>query len=196
MAGLSRFLARRRAGRALALPALLVMATLLPWSAAALAQPQGSIENQVKAAYLFKFAGFVEWPEGAFARTDSALQIGVSGNDGLAEQLEQMVAGRTVGGHAILVRKLRRGDPVGGIHILFVGAGERAAVIDMLAAARGQSVLTVSDADDGIALGCMIAFVVAQDRLRFDVALGLVNSSRLRISARMLAAANRVQGAT
>ena len=56
--------------------------------------------------------------------------------------------------------------------------------------------LTVSDADDGIALGCMIAFVVAQDRLRFDVALGQVNSSRLRISARMLAAANRVQGAT
>ncbi|NIA00265.1 YfiR family protein [Massilia sp. CCM 8734] len=190
MAGLSRFALRRRA---LALPIVLA---LLAWSGVGAAQSPPSVENQVKAAYLFKFAGFVEWPDGSFARADSPLQIGVSGNDGLADQLEQMVAGRTVAGHAVQVRKLRRGDPVGGVHILFIGAGERAAVIDMLAAARGQSVLTVSDAEDGIALGCMIAFVVAQDRLRFDVALGQVNSSRLRISARMLAAANRVQGAT
>ncbi|NHZ38628.1 MULTISPECIES: YfiR family protein [Massilia] len=193
MAGLSRFAVRRRAGRVLALPIVLA---LLAWSGVAAAQAPSSVENQVKAAYLFKFAGFVEWPDGAFARADSPLQIGVSGNDALADQLEQMVAGRTVGGHAISVRKLRRGDAVSGIHMLFIGAGERAAVIDMLAAARGQSVLTVSDADDSIALGCMIAFVVAQDRLRFDVALGQVNSSRLRISARMLAAANRVQGAS
>ncbi|MDQ1812749.1 YfiR family protein [Massilia sp. CCM 9210] len=191
MAGLSRFALRRRAGRWLALPALLAM---FAWTSVAAAQP--SVENQVKAAYLFKFAGFVEWPEGSFTRTDSPLQIGVAGNDALADQLEQMVAGRTVGGHAISVRKLRRGDALHGVHILFIGAGERSAVIDMLAAARGQSVLTVSDADDSIALGCMIAFVVARDRLRFDVALGQVNSSRLRISARMLAAANRVQGAT
>ena len=187
MAGLSRFALRRRAGRLLA---------LLAWGGVAAAQPQASVENQVKAAYLFKFAGFVEWPEGAFARADSPLQIGVSGNDVLADQHEQKLSGRTLGAHADSVRKLRRGDAVSGVHILFIGAGERAAVIDMLAAARGQSVLTVSDADDGIALGCMIAFVMAQDRLRFDVALGQVNSSRLRISARMLAAANRVQGAT
>lgn len=170
----------------------LALCMLLAWSGVAAAQP--SVESQVKAAYLFKFAGFVEWPEGSFARADSPLQIGVAGNDALADQLEQMVAGRTVGGHAVMVRKLRRGDPVSGMHVLFIGAMERAAIVDLLTAARGQSVLTVSDADDSLALGCMIAFVVTRERLRFDVALGQVNSSRLRISARMLAAANRVQG--
>jgi len=192
MAGLSRLLAGRRAVLWLALALAL---TLMLWSRPGVAR-QAASEGQVKAAYLFKFAGFVEWPEGSFARPDSSLQIGVAGSDALAEQLELMVAGRSIGGHAISVRKIRRGEPVAGIHILFVGAAERAAMAELLAAARGQPVLTVSDADDAVALGCMIAFVIADQRLRFDVGMAHVAAARLRISARMLAAANRILGVT
>lgn len=152
------------------------------------------LERQVKAAYLYKFAGFVEWPEGSFARPDAPLQIGVAGNDALADLAEQMVAGRSVNGHPIVVRKLRRGEPLAGLHILFVGAGEHAA--DLLGAARGQSLLTVTDSDDTAALGSMVNFVVAEDKLRFEVALKAVALGRLRISARMLAAAYKVQGAS
>ena len=154
------------------------------------------LERQVKAAYLYKFAGFVEWPEGSFARPDAPLQIGVAGNDALAEQVEQMVAGRGINGHPIVVRKLHRGESLAGLHILFVGALERGAAAELLAAARGQSLLTVTDSDDVAALGSMVNFVVADDRLRFQVALKAVAASRLRISARMLAAAYKVQGAT
>jgi hypothetical protein len=179
----------------LARPACWLSLCLMLLAGAASAQ-QNPIERQVKAAYLYRFAGFVEWPEGSFARPDSALVIGVAGNDALADQAEQMVAGRGVNGHPLAIRKIRRGDTLAGIHILFVGAMERAALAEILAAARGQAVLTVSDADEALELGCMISFVVAGDRLRFEVALRQVASSRLRISARMLAAAHKVLGAT
>lgn len=173
--------------------ALLALLLFVP-GAAVHAQP--NLERQVKAAYLYKFAGFVEWPEGSFAAPDSPLLIGVAGNDALADQVEQMVAGRSVNGHALTVRRLRRGASLAGVHILFIGAMEHGALAELLNAARGQSLLTVSDSSDAASLGCMVNFVVAEDKLRFEVALRPVTGSGLRISARMLAAAHKVVGAS
>jgi hypothetical protein len=165
------------------------------WSQAL--SPAAGLERQVKAAYLFKFAGFVEWPEASFARPDSPLVIGVAGSEQLADQLERTVAGRNVNGHPLRVRRIRQGEALTDLHILFLDTSlERSAMELLLTAARGQSLLTVSDAADAMALGCMINFVVADDKLRFDVALRHVAPSRLRISARMLAVAHRVQGVT
>lgn len=159
--------------------------------------PGAALERQVKAAYLFKFAGFVEWPESSFARPDSPLLIGVSGNEQLAEQLERTVAGRNVNGHPLRVRRIQGGDALADLHILFLDSSlDRATLGVLLAATRGQSLLTVSDAAEAMDLGCMINFVVADAKLRFDVLLQHVSPSRLRISARMLAVAHRVQGAT
>lgn len=165
---------------------------LLP--AAALAQP-GTLERQVKAAYLYKFAGFVEWPDGSFARPDSALVIGVAGADALADQLEQTVAGRSAGGHPLQVKRLHKGEPLAGIHILFVGTVDKAQLQDWLASGQSQAVLTVSDSEEAHALGSMINFVIADDKLRFEVALKQAMAARIKISARMLSAAYRVQGA-
>jgi hypothetical protein len=119
----------------------------------------------------------------------------VAGSEQLAGQLERMVAGRSVNGHPLQVRRLLGDQPPSGLHILFLDNSlERGAMALLLAAARGQSLLTVADAG-AAGPGCMINFVVADDKLRFDVALNQVAPSRLRISARMLAVARRV-GAT
>lgn len=159
--------------------------------------PSSGLERQVKAAYLYKFAGFVEWPDTSFARPDSPLLIGVAGSELLAEQLERIVAGRSVGGHPLKVRRVQRGDALADLHILFLDSSlERSALTDMLLAARGQALLTVSDAGDATGAGCMIGFIIDDDKLRFDVALRHVGPSRLKISARMLAVAHRVQGAS
>lgn len=159
--------------------------------------PASAPERQVKAAYLLKFAAFVEWPEASFAHPDSALQIGVAGSDALAEQLERMAAGRSVNGHPVTVRRLSPGAPLAGLHMLFLDNSlDRGVMATLLDGARGQSLLTVSDADEANALGCMINFIVADAKLRFDVVMRHVATSRLRISARMLAVAHRVQGAT
>jgi hypothetical protein len=158
------------------------------------AQADARLEVQVKAAYLVKFAGFVDWPASAFPRPDSPLLIGVAGNDALAAQLEQVATRRSVGGHPLAVRRLQRGDAPAGLHMLY-GAGPDGAAL--LAGAHGLPLLTVSDAADGAADAVgMIRFVVAEERLRFEVALGQVAPSRLRISARLLAAALRVTGAS
>ena len=171
---------------------------LLMMAAGVQAQGQGAaLERQVKAAYLFKFGAFVEWPETSFARPDSVLLIGVAGSEPLAEELERMVAGRNVNGHPVKIRRVHPGEALADLHILYLDNGlERGAMAAMLTAARGQSLLTVSDAPDALGLGCMINFVVAEEKLRFIIALRYVAPSRLRISARMLAVAHRVQGAT
>ncbi len=156
------------------------------------APPSAPVERQIKAAYLYKFAGFVEWPEGSFVRPDSPVVIGVMGADALAEQLERTVAGHTANGRPLVVRKLKKGEPPGNVHILFLGAMDKAALAEVLAASRNQPLLTVSDSEEALAYGSIINFVVADDRLRFEVALKPAATARLRISARMLSAAYRV----
>jgi hypothetical protein len=152
----------------------------------------GLVERQVKAAYLFKFASFVEWPEGSFSHPGAVLTIGVAGNDALAEQLDYVVSGRSINGHAVAVRRVRRGDKLGGVHILFVGGSDRAATADLLETARNGSVLTVSESPETFALGSMVNFVINEEKVRFEVALRNVNAGHLRISARMLSVATRV----
>lgn len=154
-----------------------------------------AIELQVKAAYLYKFASYVEWPARSFSHPASPLVIGVAGDEELAAQLEAITRTRQVGGHPVSVRRIYRGDPLDGLHILFVGGG-RPFVARMLDEARGQAVLTVTDSLGAHAQGSMINFVVADGRLRFEVALPQVHQAQLRISARMLSAARRVQRGT
>lgn len=161
-------------------------------SAYAHAEPPAPVERQVKAAYLYKFAGFVEWPEGSFVRPDSPVVIGVMGADALAEQLEHTVAGHTANGRPLQVRKLKKGEATGSVHILFLGVMEKTVLADVISASRNQPLLTVSDTDEAHAYGSIINFVVADDRLRFEVALKPAATARLRISARMLSAAYRV----
>jgi hypothetical protein len=150
------------------------------------------LERQVKAAYLYKFASYVEWPEGVFAGSDSPLIIGVIGADAVADELDRIVAGHTANGRPITTRKLKHGDPLSGLHILFIGRIEKGHVVETLAEAKNQPLLTVTESEEAHALGSMINFVVSNDRLRFQVALTPVNISHLKISARMLTAAYKV----
>lgn len=176
--------------------ALMLASMLVLWPASARADALSPLERQVKAAYLYKFAGFVEWPEGSFVRPDSPLVIGVMGADALADQLERTVAGHSANGHPLVVRKLKKGEPTGQVHILFLGTMDKGALHEVMSASRNQPLLTVSDSEEAYAMGSIINFVVAEDRLRFDVALKPAATARIRISARMLSAAYRVQGAS
>lgn len=170
--------------------ACLLGAALAP--AVVAAPASAALELQVKAAYLYKFAGFTEWPEGSFAQADSPLTIGVAGHEELAAQLDVITAGRVVNGHPVSVRRVKRGDSLAGLHILFVGPVDTAVAAELFGQARSLPLLTVADSADGLAQGAMIAFMMAADRLRFNVGLKSVTMARLRISARMLAVANQV----
>lgn len=159
--------------------------------AAAPALAQDRLEQKLKAAYLYRFAAYVEWPEESFEGDGSPFVIGVAGSAEVAGLLEQVVAGRSVGRHPVEVRRVDRPAQLDGLHMLYL-TGERATVEHILGHARGKALLTVTDSDYGFAHGSMVNFVIADNRLRFEVALRRVNTGRLRISSRMLAAAHKV----
>lgn len=164
-------------------------------SRAAWAQGQGAFaEYQVKAAYLYKFLDFVEWPAPAFAGPRSPFVIGVAGADALADELDALIARRRAESRPVVSRRLRPGDAPSGLHVLFVGraAGSRGAAL--LAATDQQPVLTVTEAEDGVPPGSSINFVVVDKRVRFDVALRGAGAHELKISSRLLGVARRVEG--
>src|SRR3989449_9493975 len=96
-------------------------------------------EYRVKAAFLYKFGSYIEWPSGSFARADSPVAIGVMGADALADELAQIVAGRNVNGRPVRVRKLRPGDPIAGLHVLFVGRADSGPLAEKIGKAKGQA---------------------------------------------------------
>jgi hypothetical protein len=150
------------------------------------------VERQVKAAYLYKFAGYVEWPERTFASAGSPLQIGVIGANALADELAQLAIGRTANGRSVNIRKLRSEDPLSGLNVLFIGRSNPGRLAEIVAAIKGQSMLIVTETDEALALGSMINFVVVDGKVRFEVAPRAAGQSKLSISARLLAAAYKV----
>jgi len=166
---------------------------LLALPIAAAAQSDSRVaEVQIKAAFLYKFGEFVQWPPAAFAKADGPFAIGVLGADDVAAALEQVVADRTVQGRPVVVRRLRRGDSLAGLHVLFIGQSESARLAETLAAARGQALLTVTESDNAISQGSVINFVAEDQKLRFDIALPSAERGQLKISSRLLAVARKV----
>ncbi len=157
------------------------------FSCAAAAQPQ---EHEVKAAFLFKFLSFVEWPAQSFARPAAPLVIGVLGAEDVHFALQEIVPGRSAQGRPLEVRKLKEGDRIAGVHLLFVGRAA-AAALPKLPAQPG--LLVVSEADGALEQGAMINFLRVDGRVRFEVAPDAAERRGLRISSRMLAVAQHVK---
>ena len=153
-------------------------------------------EDQVKAAYLYKFLGLVDWPPSAFEGTQTPFVIGVSGADALAEELTSMVASRSTNGRSIVTRKISPGTPLAGVHLLFIGRQAPTRTATLVAAAKELPILIVTDSDDAFAIGGEINFVLEDNKVRFDVSLRAHEGSGLKISSRLLGVARRVQGAT
>lgn len=157
-----------------------------PAGGAALSGP--NLERSVKAAYLFKFLGYVEFP----ADPGAALVVGVMAADDVAAEVTRLTAGRTVNGRPVTVRTLRDGEPTTGLQMLFVGAGTERPVQTLRAAAQ-NGVLTVTDDENGLQQGAIINFRLVEDRIRFEVSLPAAERSNLKLSSRLLSVAYHVQ---
>ena len=148
-------------------------------------------EAELKAAFLYKFAGYVEWPASAFPRADAPFVVAVVGADDVAAELERAVQGRSIQDRPIAVRRGNGAGAVRGAHMVFVGraaAGGHA----VLAAAQAASALAVSEGTAGLENGAAINFVPVDERIGFEVSLDAAERAGLRISSRMLAVARRV----
>lgn len=167
----------------------LLAAALLAVSCTVLAQAGAATpEHRVKAAFVYKFCDYVEWPAGTFADPASPLVIGVLGSAAMADELDRLTAGRTVGERPVRVRRLVAGEAWVGLHVAFVGAGAENGV-----RVADAPVLVVSEAAAGTPPGGMVNFVVIADKVRFDVALPAAEAAGLKISSRLLGVARRVE---
>jgi hypothetical protein len=155
-----------------------------------------NLERQVKAAYLYKFAAYVEWPEASFPRPDAPITIGVLGAEALAGDLVQLVAGRTANNRVITAKRLRPGDALSGVNILFVGKEETGRLAQLVPLARPHGVLIVTESQGALTLGSVINFTLVDRRVRFEISLGSAEKSSLKLSSRLLAVAQQVYPGT
>jgi hypothetical protein len=155
-----------------------------------------ALELQVKAAFLYKFAGYVEWPADAFPAADTPVTIGVVNDEAMAEALSKLVAGRTSSGRPVAVAALKPGEPIPAVHLLFIGASEEARLKAEVQAVAGRPILVVTEQEGAFAHGSMINFVLARGRVRFEVALKAVEANGLTLSSRLLSVAQTVRNGT
>lgn len=138
-----------------------------------------AVEYQVKAAFLYNFVKFVEWPGPSLA---GPLTICVAGRNPLGTFLEDTVRGETVGGRPIAARVVL--EPESGCHVVFVPKG--AASATYLRAARNTPTLTVGESPSFIDMGGIINFVIDGGRVRFEINPQAADRAQLRISSRLL----------
>jgi hypothetical protein len=153
----------------------------------------GFDEYQVKAAFLYNFAKFVEWPPGTFANTSDPIGICIAGANPFGSTLETMVQGKKIGERAFAVRRIPDTQQIKGCQILFIGVAEWKRVRSLLDVLKGAAILTVGESDDFTAAGGMIAFQIAGPRVRIQIDLETAEHSRLKISSKLLSLAEIVK---
>lgn len=151
-------------------------------------------EYAVKAAYLFKFAPFVDWPASAFASPSGPFEFCILGRDPFGSILGQAISGQHVGEHPAVVRRLTRVDASSGCHILYLGSSPSQTASDALRVVRGAPILTV--ADDNREAGAIIKFVIKDNRVRFDIDAAAAAVNHVAISSKLLGLATSVTAGT
>lgn len=143
-------------------------------------------EYDVKAAFLFNFVQFVDWPPRAFASPDAPLVIGILGNDPFGGSLERIIRGESIHGHKLVVKRAKRPEDLRPCHVLFIAKSEANRVQECLENLHGLAVLTVADMDRFVQKGGMIGFVMAGNNVRFEINPGQAQREELRISSKLL----------
>jgi len=151
------------------------------------APAQEGVERGVKAAFLYKFLGYVEFPQDT-----GPLVVGVMGADDIGAELVRITMGRNVGGRPVMVRILHEGDPLSGLNLLFLGGEATRSASVLRAAQQQQGVLTVTESDTGLQQGSVINFRLVEDRVRFEVSLPAAEKCGLKLSSRLLSVAYHV----
>ena len=169
---------------------LLLLLMMLPNTAAA----QSASEYQVKAAFLFNFAKFVEWPANAFLTADAPLQVCVLGQDPFGGDFEQMIEDKTVNGHRLEIAHPEGVPQARACQILFIVSSEKQKTRDILQGLAEVSVLTVGDTPGFAKMGGVINFVLDQNRVRFEINVKAAERAHLKLSARLLTVAKLIVG--
>ena len=150
------------------------------------AAPGALSEYQIKAAYLYYFSTFVDWPPETFSRTGEPLVIGVLGADPFGAILDDTLRGKAINNRRLIVRRFQSIKDARDSHILFISSSERDRLPSILKILEGAAVLTVGDTEQFASRGGQIAFRMEDKKVRFDINVAAVERARLKISAQLM----------
>jgi hypothetical protein len=151
-------------------------------------------EYQVKALFLLNFIKYVEWPPNSFTDNNAPITIGICGESKLREALNAAVAGKSVGGRAIVIRQVEFTDDFRPCHILFISDAASSRMRACLEKASAFPILTVGEGAAFAQNGGMINFVLKSGNVRLEIDLSAARKAGLTISSRLLAVADVVTG--
>lgn len=162
-------------------PLLLCLASML-----CSAQEVPSTEYRLKAAFLFNFLQFVDWPSTAFSSPEESVTICVLGPDPFGPDLDALIAGERINGRTIVIQRHQKVDPDAQCHLAFVNKRSERQLRECVEQLKGRPVLTVSDVPPFAGLGGMIEFVTQANRIRLRVNLRATSEAQLRLSSKLL----------
>jgi uncharacterized protein DUF4154 len=154
--------------------------------------PEPPSEYQVKAAFLYNFAKFVEWPAAAFADDRAPFTLCIVGEDLFGSALSEIAAHKNVKGRTLAVKHLKEEAGLRTCHILFVNSSEKKKLARILGILRGSHVLTVGEMDGFGQSGGMINFVLEENRVHFEINVEAADRAGLKISSKLLELAHLV----
>jgi ribosome-associated protein YbcJ (S4-like RNA binding protein) len=155
------------------------------------AQNSQPTEYQIKAAFLFNFAKFVEWPPKAFGGESTPFVIGILGDNPFHDDLTRIIGNKTVDQHPLVVREYRSLDGVTNCHMLFISNSEKERLPEILALLKGSNVVSVGEMDQFTESGGMIKFALKENKIRFLINNEAAHRAGLKVSSKLLALALR-----
>jgi hypothetical protein len=170
------------------LMAACLLAVLWPWTARAQVAP----EYDVKAAFLYNFTKFVEWPPSALQERGD-FQLCVLGEDPFGRSLEVVADEKVAGRRISLLRTPKLAEPEG-CQILFISRSERHRMPEVLRELRDTPVLTVADTDGFLGHGGIINFILEGSKVRFEINQEAAERAGIKISSKLLRLAVGAKG--
>ena len=158
----------------------------------AAAGSQDILEQDIRAAFLYNFTRFIDWPHEALP--DDQFRICIMGDERLARAVDQIIVGETAAGRPLARLQVPSPDAARRCQILYVAASEMPRGAAVLTTLREAPVLTVSDGGQFLEHGGAIRFLLEQNRVRFDVSLPALQRARLSASSKLLRVARTVYG--
>ena len=145
---------------------------------------------QLKAAFLYRFAQFIDWPAASFAEENSPFVIGVVGDNPFGMDLQQTLQGKTLNNHVFLVKEVPSQTAATNCHMLFISSSEKKRMTQIVTGLGQASTLTVGEMDHFIEAGGMINFFQEGTKIRFEISEASVKQAGLKISSKLLSLAS------
>lgn len=171
----------------------MLLAQAMPAFAVEHSPEEAVAERRIKAAYLYRFAGYTEWPPAAFTRGDTPLVVGIWGNDDLADDLTGLVATRTIEGRRLEVRRVKDAGGLAGLHVLFIARDRGARLAEAMASPQLGMALVVTESPGALHQGSALNFLSIDGQIRFELSLEAAEKRGLKLSSRLVAVSNNQQ---